>query len=281
MGFLYFFSVQQSHCVILERFGKYSRTCNGGISFRIPILENVKRIPEWGNVAIKEGRFIELSEQHTDTPKRSVHTKDNVEITADASVYWRIIDPVKSCYEVDILPQAVEDSALNALRACIGELDLDSVLSQRQKLNDKISSQLSDSFTKWGVKLNRVEIQSLEVSGETSKAMLQQMEAERARRAAVSAAEGEAETTLKMAEASRKASILKADGESRAIEMIAKAEQLYLQALVSEIGKEAAAQLLLSQKMIKGYEEISKGKAHKVFLPSSVKEMIVGDLNTN
>ena len=104
---------------------------------------------------------LELTEQQIDTPARQCHTKDNVPVMANASVYWRITDPCKALYEVDILPQSVSDIALNALRSNIGTLDLDALLSERAQLNERIASQLSETAKKWGVLFTRVEVQEL------------------------------------------------------------------------------------------------------------------------
>jgi regulator of protease activity HflC (stomatin/prohibitin superfamily) len=276
----FFFNVQQNHCVIIERFGKYSRTCSQGLRFRIPILEQIKRFPEWGVTAIKEGSKIELSEQHSDTPPRTAHTRDNVQVSVNATVYWKIVDPVKAVYEVDILPDAILDSALNTLRSCIGQIALDNLIGARQKLNDQISTQLSQTAAKWGVKVNRVEVQNFEVSDETQTAMLQEMEAERAKRALIATAEGEADAAVKIAEAERKARMLRADGESKAIGLIAKAEKMYLLDLKEVVGEKSASEILLAQKMLDGFVQISKGDANKVYIPNSVRGLMIdgGDI---
>src|SRR6185436_8963826 len=129
------YTIPQNHCIIIERFGKFSAVQNEGLNFKIPFLDTIKTFGNWQGQAVKRGWLIELSEQKTDTPARQCQTKDNVTIQADASVYWRIIDPVKAVYNVDILPSSVSDIALNALRANIGTITLDQVLSERQDLN--------------------------------------------------------------------------------------------------------------------------------------------------
>src|SRR5688500_13249322 len=101
------FFVPQSHCVVVERFGKFSRICYQGPNFGIPFIESIRKLPTWQSQAVKQDYLIELTEQCTDTPSRSCHTKDNVEVTTNASVYWRIVEPVRALYEVDVLPRAV------------------------------------------------------------------------------------------------------------------------------------------------------------------------------
>lgn len=262
------YTVPQSHCVVLERFGKFARIQQQGLRFRLPIFEKIRRVEStWGATANKKGFLIELTEQQTDTPPRQCHTKDNVPVTANASVYWRITDPRKSLYEVDILPQAVSDVALNALRSNIGTLDLDTVLSERAQLNDKIAAQLSETGKKWGIIFTRVEIQELSTDQSVSTAMMQQMDAERRRRAVVADAQGKAEAEVKVAEAEKKAAILRAEGRAKALELISHAERVYLDTL----GSDAASQLLLAQKYIDGFETISKNPADKVFIPNSFR----------
>ena len=271
----FFFTVPQNHCCVIQRFGKFSRIATGGLKGKLPVFDSIRHMTEWGGVATKEGgKFIELSEQQTDTPKRIAHTKDNVELKADASIYWRIIDPRRAVYEVDVLPQSVADSALNALRSCIGQLQLDEILSERQRLNDNIVASLSDIAQKWGIQISRVEIQELETNDATSDAMRQQMEAERLRRAAVSKAEGEAEARIKNAESIRKATVLEADGRAKATRVLAEADAEYIKALSESLGAEQAAKVLMAQKMLDGYGVISEGSAHKVFIPNSVQAFV-------
>jgi len=260
------YTVPQSHCVVLERFGKFARIQQQGLRFRLPIFESIRRVDTtWGDTANKKGFLIELTEQQTDTPPRQCHTQDNVPVTANASVYWRITDPRKALYEVDILPSSISDIALNALRSNIGTLDLDAVLSERAKLNERIASQLSETAQKWGVIFTRVEIQELSTDETVSAAMMQQMDAERRRRAVIADAQGKAKAEVMVAEAEKKAAILRAEGRAKALELLSKAERVYLDTL----GSDAASQLLLAQKYIDGFEVISKKPGDKVFIPNS------------
>ena len=150
------YTIPQNHVVLIKRFGKHSRVQQNGLRFKIPIIESFKTVYDWQDVAHKKGCFIELSEQQTDTPPRQCQTLDNVTIEANASIYWRIVDPVKAVYDIDVLPKSVSDLALNALRVNIGRIKLDQVLSERQSLNIKIAAQLSDTASKWGIVFTRV-----------------------------------------------------------------------------------------------------------------------------
>ena len=264
-----FYTIPQSHCVVIQRFGKFARIQEAGLRFRIPIMEQIRRVDDWGDVANKRGFMIEQTEQQTDTEPRNCHTADNVMVRANASLYWRIVDPRKALYQVDVLPGSLSDIALNSLRSNIGAMELDKVLTERQAISDAIAADLAAPAQKWGVNLIRVEIQELTTDEDTSKAMLQQMQADRNRRAQIAEAEGRAKAEVTVAEAERDAMIIRAKGQAQATMMIAQAEKRYLQDLSGVIPKGEAAMVLAAQKYITGFEKISQAPADKVFLPNN------------
>lgn len=264
-----FYTIPQSHCVVIERFGKFSRIQREGLRFKLPVIEQIKRVDDWGDQVNKLGFMIELMEQQFDTPTRQAHTKDNVAVNSNASVFWRIVDPRKALYEIDALPRAVTDIALNALRSNIGTMTLDELLAERQTLNERIAAELSETARKWGIQFTRVEIQELQVTEETSRAMRQQMDAERRRRAVVAEAEGSAEAEVKVAAAQRDAAILRAEGQARGLELVAEAEAKYLTKLQETLDAKDAAAVLVAHKYLAGFDTISKNPANKVFLPNS------------
>ncbi len=267
------YTIPQNHVVLIKRFGKHSRVQRDGLRFKLPIIESIKKVYDWNEFANKRGFQIELSEQQTDTPKRQCQTLDNVTIDADASIYWRITDPVKAVYDIDILPKSVADIGLNALRANIGKLKLDQVLSERQNLNERIAAQLAETASKWGVTFTRVEIQEINYSSETAEAMMQEMTAERKKRALVAEAEGEATAEVTKATAEAKAVLIRAKAQAEAIQLIAGAEGIYLSKLKENSNAETAGQILMSQKFIDGMRTISSNPSDKVFLPSSFQGM--------
>ncbi|MCU4177312.1 SPFH domain-containing protein [Carboxylicivirga sp. N1Y90] len=263
------YTVPQNHVVLIKRFGKHSRVQGEGLRFKIPFIESFKTLYEWDGTANKRGYFVELSEQQTDTPPRQCQTLDNVTIDANASIYWRITDPVKAVYDIDILPKSVADIGLNALRANIGKLKLDQLLSERQSLNTKIAAQLAESGAKWGITFTRVEIQEINYSSETAEAMMQEMTAERKKRALMAEAEGEAQAEVTRANAEANATIIRAQAKADAIRILAEAESTYLGKLKETTNEDAASQVLISQKYIDGMQAISKNPADKVYLPNN------------
>jgi len=257
-----FFTVEQSHATVLTRFGKITRVVGEGLHFRFP-FEHEYRV-NWGNTANRNnGREIELTEQVSDTSPKECHTNDNVPVTIDASVYWQIIDVRKALFEVDYLPKSLIDSCLNALRAEIGKLTLDQVLSTRKDLSSRVAEDLSDVAETWGVRIARVEIQELSTSSETEEAMRMEMAAERRRRANILEADG-------LAEAKKKT----ADAEAYAIRVRAEAEADYIKKLSESLGTEQVGQLLALEKALESYREIAQSPSSKVFLPSSINTLI-------
>jgi regulator of protease activity HflC (stomatin/prohibitin superfamily) len=273
-------TIPQNHCRIIERFGKPVKVQYSGLAFKLPIIDHVRDVSaEWGDETNKEGIFIELSEQIVDTKPRECITRDNAKVTVDCVVSWRVSDPIKALYEVDHLHQSLLQTAMNLIRSEIGSRDLDDALATRSTLNERIVSGLSDTVKKWGIQILRVEIQELRTDDQTSAAMLQQLEAERRSRAFSSEADGKAQATVKGATAEREAIIQKAEGLAKALEITAAAEKLYLERLAETVGPEKAAELLLAQKVLDGYDRISQNPADKVFLPSSMNGVF--DLSSN
>lgn len=269
------FTVPQGHCAIIERLGKFSRVKNAGLATRLPLIETVRFVGNsWGTVANKDGWLIELTEQQSDTTARQTQTKDNVTLEKlDASIYWRIVDPPRAIYEIDRLPRMIEDTALNCLRAQIGRMSLDDLLQSRSKLIESISTELSQTSARWGIQLNRVDIQEISYDEKTAESMRQQMDAERKARALVLEAEGEARATVRVAEGIREAAVIRAQGEAQALLLKAQADSKYLERIGSEIDSEKASDVLIAMKYIEGFDTISEGSKDTdrttIFMPNS------------
>ena len=236
--------VPQSETRVVERLGRYDRTLQSGINFLFPIIDRAREVVQRDEVKYGDGSKsvimrttsrIDLREQVYDFDKQSVITKDNVTTTINALLYFQIVDPVKSVYEIDNLPNAIEKLTQTTLRNVIGELELDETLTSRDTINSKLRLVLDEATNKWGVKVNRVELQDITPPESVRRAMEQQMQAERERRAKVLEArghkeamilqsEGEKESQINQAEAERQTQILKAQGEADAKVLQATAE---------------------------------------------------------
>ncbi len=284
--------VKQSESMIIERLGKYSSTLQAGINIIIPIIDK-PRIVQW-RYAVEDGQGrryvtyksrerIDLRETVFDFPKQSVITKDNVVTEINALIYFQIVDPVKSVYEINNLPNAIEKLTQTTLRNVIGELELDDCLASRDTINNKLRIILDDATNKWGVKVNRVELQDINPPQDIKEAMEKQMRAERNRRAQIIEAEGtkkaivlnaegEKEAAINKAEGNKQAKILYAEGEATARIKVAEAEAQAIQKVGEAVLKTKAdpAQYLISIKYIDTLEQILRegGAGQKtVFMP--------------
>lgn len=272
--------IPQSETKIIERLGKYYATLKPGINIIIPFIDRAKVI-----VSLRRGRYvytdsIDLREQVYDFDKQNVITKDNVQTQINALLYFQIVDPFKAVYEINNLPNAIEKLTQTTLRNIIGELELDQTLTSRDTINTKLRAVLDDATNKWGIKVNRVELQDITPPESVLQAMEKQMQAERNKRATILTSEGqkaavilksEGEKTaiINKAEADKQMAILNAEGEAQARIRKAEAEAIAIQKITEAVGKTTnPANYLLAQKYIQMLEELSKGDKSKiVYLP--------------
>lgn len=265
-----FQTIPEGHVAILERWGKFDRILDPGFHFVTPLIESVKDLKSWGNTANKYGYLIEMTEQQTHTPKRHCQTLDNVTIVASSSIAWRIVDPKKAVYEVDVLTRSISDIALNSLRSQIGSMKFDQVLSSRAKLNDQVLSDISEIVKKWGVQLLRVEIQELTYSEETAQAMMQEMVAERRKRALIAEAEGIRQSEVLKAEAQAQSLLIQADAKAKVREIESQGDCAYLSSLKEIIGLDKAVEVLKTKKIQEAIQVISKDPSSKIYLPNGI-----------
>ena len=272
--------IPQSETKIVERLGRYYATLKPGINIIIPFVDHAKEI-----VSVRRGRYvysdvIDLREQVYDFDKQNVITKDNVQTEINALLYFQIVDPFKAVYEISNLPNAIEKLTQTTLRNIIGELELDQTLTSRDTINTKLRAVLDDATNKWGIKVNRVELQDITPPESVLQAMEKQMQAERNKRAtiltsegekaaAILKSEGEKTAIINKAEADRQMAILNADGEAQARIRKAEAEAIAIEKITEAVGKSTnPANYLLAQKYIQMLEELAQGdKTKTVYLP--------------
>lgn len=282
--------VKHSEAMVVERLGKYHRTLQSGINIIWPIFERARPIDMRYVTNTLDGRLmikytqrtrIDLREQVFDFPRQSVITRDNVQTSINALLYYQIVDPFKAVYEIDNLPLAIEKLAQTTLRNVIGELELDETLTSRDTINSKLRLVLDDATNKWGVKVNRVELQDITPPDSVRFAMEQQMQAERERRAQVTKANGDKEAAvltsegqkiaaINRAEADKQKRILEAQGvaEAKILQANAEAEAIAKVAEAIKDAKMSPAQYLLADKYISTLKDITSGQGNKtVYLP--------------
>ena len=272
--------IPQSETKIIERLGKYYATLRPGINIIIPFIDRAKDI-----VAMRNGRYvysntIDLREQVYDFDKQNVITKDNVQTQINALLYFQIVDPFKAVYEISNLPNAIEKHTQTTLRNIIGELELDQTLTSRDTINTKLRAVLDDATNKWGIKVNRVELQDITPPESVLQAMEKQMQAERNKRAtiltsegqkaaAILKSEGEKTAIINKAEADKQMAILNAEGEAQARIRKAEAEAIAIAKITEAVGQSTnPANYLLAQKYIQMLQVLAEGdKTKTVYLP--------------
>jgi regulator of protease activity HflC (stomatin/prohibitin superfamily) len=280
--------VQQSETIVIERLGKYSRTLPTGINIIWPIIDRPREIM-WrfvrqdvgvdgrSIVTTRSVTKIDLRETVYEFPKQNVITKDNVGTEINAIIYFQITDPVRAIYEISNLPDAIEKLTQTTLRNVIGELDLDQTLTSRDTINGKLRNVLDEAGQKWGVKVNRVELQDINPPQEIRAAMEKQMRAERDKRAKVLEAEGDKqakilqsegdkESKINNAEGEKQSQILKAEGEAQARIRTAQGEAEAIQKIIHAIGstKSDPVNYLLAVRYIDTLGEMVSGKDNKI-----------------
>ena len=272
--------IPQSETRIIERLGKYYATLKPGVNIIIPFIDRAKVV-----VTQQRGQYfyssaIDLREQVYDFDKQNVITKDNIQMQINALLYFQIVDPFKTVYEINNLPNAIEKLTQTTLRNIIGEMELDQTLTSRDTINTKLRGVLDDATNKWGIKVNRVELQDITPPSSVLLAMEKQMQAERNKRAAILTSEGDKQSqilqsegdkaaTINRAEADKQQAILRAEGEATARIRKAEAEAIAIAKITEAVGKSTnPANYLLAQKYIQMLNEVAQGdKTKTVFLP--------------
>ena len=207
--------VSQSETMIIERLGRYQATLKPGVNIIVPFIDKAKTI-----VTMRNGRYlytntIDLREQVYDFDKQNVITKDNVQTQINALLYFQIVDPFKAVYEINNLPNAIEKLTQTTLRNIIGELELDETLTSRDTINTKLRAVLDDATNKWGIKVNRVELQDITPPQTVLQAMEKQMQAEHNKRAEILNSEGEKQSAILKSEGEKMATINRAEADKQ------------------------------------------------------------------
>ncbi len=256
--------VAQAQVKVVERLGKFHKIAESGLNFILPLFDKVRST-------------VDLRERAIQLTKEPVITKDNVSLVVGSVIYYQVIDPVKSCYEIADFQQAIQLLTATSLRNVMGGLTLDETLTGRDTVNQRLRMVLDDATEKWGVKVTRVELKELDTPKQIQEAMSMQMTAERERRARVTAAEGakqaailEAEgakaSRILQAEADRDASVARAEGEKKAQVLAAEARAASLKLELDALNEAAISRGALAYKYIEALQRLATSQ-NKVFVP--------------
>lgn len=257
--------VRQSEVYIIERLGKFHKIADAGLTIIIPFVDHVRSI-------------VSLKQQTMDVPPQDVITKDNVTITIDTVVFYRILDPAKAVYEIQSLKKGIEYLSITTIRDIVGKMDLDSTFTSRDAINDKLRAILDEATDRWGCKIDRVEIQNITPPPDIRDAMEKQMNAERNKRASILQAEGERqaailkaqgekESAILQAEADKESKIRRATGEAEAIRKVAEAKAEEVELVYGAMMKANPDERLVQLKSLEALQDVANGDANKVFIP--------------
>ena len=267
--------IRQQHVGVVERVGKFHKTMGPGLHLIVPIVDRV--------VYVMDTREVVLP-----FPPQGVITEDNLMVNIDSVIYFQIVDSVRAAYEAQNYIQAIEQLTMTTLRNIIGGMDLEQTLTSREEINQKLRAVLDEATGKWGIKVNRVELRSIEPPATIRDAMEKGARAEREKRAQILLAEGQRQSQILSASGDRESSILRAQGERESAVLRAQADR---QASMLRAEGEAQAvttvfhaihaaepdQALLSYQYLQMLPELAKGDANKVWIiPSELNDALKG-----
>lgn len=257
--------VKQAEVYVIERLGKFHKIADAGLTIIIPFFDHVRSV-------------VSLKQQTMDIPPQGVITKDNVTITIDTVVFYKVTDPAKAVYEIQSLKKGIEYLAITTIRDIVGKMDLDETFSSRDMINNKLRTILDEATDQWGCKVDRVEIKDITPPADIRDAMEKQMNAERNKRALILNAEGERQSAITIAEGQKEAAILQAEadqearirraaGEAEAIKKVAEAKAKEIEMVYKAIQNANPDDKLIQLKSLEALKEVANGEANKVFIP--------------
>lgn len=249
---------------LIERLGRFLRTADSGLTVVLPFVERMIK--------------VDMREQVVDVPPQEVITKDNVVVAVDAVVYYEVTDPYKVTYNVANFYQAATKLAQTNLRNLVGDMALDESLTSREVINNKLKAILDDATDKWGVRINRVELQRIEPPQDVTEAMHRQMKAERDRRATILEAEGAKRAQILEAEGHKEGAIVRAEGDAQAVRTRADADKFReltladgeakaIKSVYDAIHEAKPTPELLAIKYLAALEKMAAGDANTIFMP--------------
>lgn len=267
-------SVPQGYGWTVERFGQYRRTLEPGLNFIIPFVDRI-------------GHKQNLMEQVLDIPPQEVISADNAQVQTDAVCFYQVLEPVKASYEVNDLVRAMQNLVMTNIRAVLGSMELDEMLSNRDRINSELLAKVDDATDPWGVKVTRVEIRDISPPRDLVDSMARQMKAEREKRAQILEAEGEREAAVQVAEGEKASQILKAEGaleaarrEAEARERLAEAEAKATESVSQAIaaGDSRAINYFVAQKYVEALGKLAESNNNKVMMIPLEAASVIGSI---
>ncbi|MEK6274242.1 MAG: SPFH domain-containing protein [Actinomycetota bacterium] len=245
--------VPQARAGVVERFGRYSRTLNAGLTIVVPFVDRIREM-------------VDLREQVVSFQPQPVITEDNVVVSIDTVIYFQVTDPKAATYEIANFIQGIEQLTVTTLRNVIGGLDLEATLTSRDQINQQLRGVLDEATGKWGIRVNRVELKAIDPPGSIQESMEKQMRAERDKRAAILNAEGFKQAEILTAEGEKQSAILKAEGLRQATILEAEGQAEAIGTVFKAIHAGDADPKLLAYQYLQMLPQIAQGEANKVWI---------------
>jgi regulator of protease activity HflC (stomatin/prohibitin superfamily) len=245
--------VPQQRMDVVERLGKYQRVLNPGLNFLVPFIDAVRS-------------KVDMREQVVSFPPQPVITSDNLVVSIDTVLYFKVVDPVRATYEIANFLQAIEQLTVTTLRNVIGSLDLEKALTSREEINRHLSGVLDETTGRWGIKVTRVEIKAIEPPPSIRDSMEKQMRAERDRRAQILHAEGIKQSQILTAEGEKQAAVLRAEGDRQSRILTAEGQAKAIRTVFGAIHTANPDPKVLAYQYLQALPQIANGQANKVWV---------------
>jgi regulator of protease activity HflC (stomatin/prohibitin superfamily) len=258
--------VPQARAGVVERLGRFSRTLGPGMTIIVPFVDRLRPL-------------IDLREQVVSFPPQPVITEDNLTVNIDSVIYYQVTDPKSATYEIADYIQAIEQLTVTTLRNVIGGMTLEDTLTSRDQINAALRAVLDEATGKWGIRVNRVELKSIDPPGTIQEAMEKQMRAERDRRAAILQAEGYKQSQILSAEGEKQSAILKAEGAREAQVLNAEGQSKAIETVFDAIHRGDADPKLLAYQYLQMLPQIAQGESNKVWIIPSEFTAALGQLS--